>query len=214
MSRRSSTRSRWRSSQARRSASSGPTGAGKTTLMMLLLGLYRPWSGTISVDGRPLDELDVRMLRRQIGSLLQGGAAIRGSVAENIAFGRPDAPREEIERVAELAAVDEFAADLPDGYGTNIGDDGIKLSAGQRQRIALARALLGSPPLLALDEPTSHLDPATADRVLDNLAGLSPRPTLLLVTHDPLVARRAGRLVEVRGGRVHDSVTGPAEGLL
>jgi ABC-type bacteriocin/lantibiotic exporter with double-glycine peptidase domain len=189
----------------------GPTGAGKTTLVLLLLGLYRPWSGTVSVDGRPLDELDVRALRRQIGALLHDGSAMRGSVAENIAYGRPDTPREEIVRAATLAAVDEFVADLPDGYETNIGDDGVRLSAGQRQRIALARTLLGRPALLALDEPTSHLDPATAERVLDSLAGLDPRPTLLLVTHDPLVARRADRLVEVRGGRVSEPVPDRAE---
>ncbi len=184
----------------------GPTGAGKTTLLLLLLGLYRPWSGSIAVDGEPLDEIDVRMLRRQTGALLQDSSAMRGSIADNIAFGRPDVGEAEIERAAALAAVDEFAADLPDGFRTNVGDDGIRLSAGQRQRIALARALIGSPPLLALDEPTSHLDPATADRVLDNLAALDPQPTLLLVTHDPLVARRADRLVEVRGGRLHTDV--------
>jgi ABC-type bacteriocin/lantibiotic exporter with double-glycine peptidase domain len=180
----------------------GPTGAGKTTLMLLLLGLYRPWSGRITVEGAPLAEIDVRALRRQAGALLQDGATMRGSVAENIAFGRPQASQAEIDRAAALATVEEFVADLPRGYQTNIGDDGVRLSAGQRQRIALARALLGGPPLLMLDEPTSHLDPATADRVLDNLGALDPRPTLLLVTHDPLVAQRADRLVEVRGGRL------------
>ena len=190
----------------------GPTGAGKTTLVLLLLGLYRPWSGSVQVDGRPLDELDVRALRRQTGALLQDGSAMSGSVAESIAFGRPDATRAEIERAATLAAVDEFAEDLPDGYESNIGDDGVRLSAGQRQRIALARVLLGRPTLLALDEPTSHLDPDTAERVLDNLASLEPRPTLLLVTHDPLVARRADRLVEVRGGRVSTPVGDRAGG--
>jgi ATP-binding cassette, subfamily B, bacterial len=184
----------------------GPTGAGKTTLMMLLLGLYRPWSGAVLVDGEPLEEIDVRALRRQTGALLQDGATMRGSVAENIAFGRPDASRAEIEHAAALATVDEFVAGLPGGYETNVGDDGLRLSAGQRQRIALARALLGAPPLLLLDEPTSHLDAATADRVLDNLVSLDPRPTLLLVTHDPQVAQRAERLVEVRGGRLHDPV--------
>ncbi len=185
----------------------GPTGAGKTTLLLLLLGLYRPWSGSVLVDGEPLDEIDVRALRRQTGALLQDSSAMHGSIADNIAFGRPDLPPGEIERAAALAAVDEFAAELPDGYRTNVGDDGIRLSAGQRQRIAVARALIGSPPLLALDEPTSHLDPATADLVLDNLGALEPRPTLLLITHDPLVARRADRLVEVRGGQVHPAVT-------
>jgi ABC-type bacteriocin/lantibiotic exporter with double-glycine peptidase domain len=184
----------------------GPTGAGKTTLMMLLLGLYRPWSGAVLVDGKPLEQIDVRALRRQTGALLQDGGAMRGSVAENIAFGRPQASPAEVERAAALAAIDEFVGDLPEGFETNVGDDGLRLSAGQRQRIALARALLGSPRLLLLDEPTSHLDPATAERVLDNLATLNPRPTTLLVTHDPHVAQRADRTVEVRGGHLHDSV--------
>jgi ATP-binding cassette subfamily B protein len=189
----------------------GPTGAGKTTLVMLLLGLYRPWSGSIAVDGAPLERIDVRALRRQTGVLLQDGAAMRGTVAENIAFGRPDASREQIEAAAALAAAEDFVAELPDGYETDIGDDGVRLSAGQRQRVALARALLGNPALLVLDEPTSHLDPSTADRVLDNLTTLEPRPTLLLVTHDPLVARRADRQVEVRGGRVAAPVPGLVE---
>jgi ATP-binding cassette, subfamily B, bacterial len=180
----------------------GPTGAGKTTLIALLLGLYRPWSGTIRIDGEPLEEIDVRGLRRQAGALLQEGGAMRGTVAENISFGRPDTPRREAERAAMLAAAAEFIDELPSGYETEVGDDGVRLSAGQRQRISLARALLGSPPLLMLDEPTSHLDPDTADLVLDNLMGIEPRPTLLLVTHDPLVAARADRVVEVRGGQV------------
>lgn len=184
----------------------GPTGAGKTTLIALLLGLYRPWSGAIRVDGSPLEELDIRQLRRQLGVLIQESAALRGTVAENIAFGRPQTPLAEVERAATLAAATEFVAELSDGFDTEIGDEGVRLSAGQRQRIALARALLGSPPLLMLDEPTSHLDPETADLVLDNLMGIAPRPTLLLVTHDPLVARRADRLVEVRGGRLASPV--------
>ncbi len=190
----------------------GPTGAGKTTLVALLLGLYRPWAGTIQVDGVPLEEIDVRSLRRQAGALLQEASAMRGSVADNIAFGRPGIPTKQIERAAELAAASEFVAALPDGYQTEIGDDGVRLSAGQRQRIALARALLGAPALLMLDEPTSHLDPETADRVLDNLMAIESRPTLLLVTHDPLVARRADRMVEVRGGRVESRVASLVEG--
>jgi ABC-type bacteriocin/lantibiotic exporter with double-glycine peptidase domain len=186
----------------------GPTGAGKTTLIALLVGLYRPWSGRITIDGEPLEGIDVRMLRRRTGALLQDQSAMRGSVAQNIAFGRPQTSPAEIERAASLAGADEFVADLPAGYETEIGDDGVRLSAGQRQRIALARALLGEPRLLLLDEPTSHLDPATANRVLDNLCGLEHRPTLVLVTHDPLVARRAERMVEVRGGRVAANVPG------
>ncbi len=180
----------------------GPTGAGKTTLIALLLGLYRPWAGRVLVDGEPLDEIDIRQLRSQTGALLQEGTAMRGTVAANIAFGRPGISRQEVKDAATLAAADEFIEGLPAGYESQIGDDGVRLSAGQRQRIALARALLGSPPLLMLDEPTSHLDPETADLVLDNLTGIEARPTLLLVTHDPLVAERADRTVEVRGGRL------------
>ncbi|HXS34967.1 MAG TPA: ABC transporter ATP-binding protein [Solirubrobacterales bacterium] len=188
----------------------GPTGAGKTTLIALLLGLYKPWSGRILVDGEPLEQLDVHQLRSQAGALLQEGAAMRGTIAANITFGRPKVPMPEVERAAALAAASEFIHGLPDRYETEIGDDGVRLSAGQRQRIALARALLGSPPLLMLDEPTSHLDPETAELVLDNLIGIEPQPTLLLVTHDPLVAQRADRLVEVRGGRLES----PAASLL
>ncbi len=190
----------------------GPTGAGKTTLIALLLGLYRPWSGTIRVDGFPLEELDVRQLRGQTGALLQEGTALRGTVTENIAFGRPQADLAEVRRAAALAGAAEFVADLPDGFETEIGDEGVRLSAGQRQRIALARALLGSPPLLMLDEPTSHLDAETAELVLDNLMGIEPRPTLLLVTHDPVVAERADRLVEVRGGRLENPVAANVPG--
>ena len=121
----------------------GPTGAGKTTLVALLLGLYRPWSGTVRVDGTPLEEIDIRELRRQSGALLQEGAALRGTVAQNIAFGRPEATAEQIQRAARMAAAEDFVRELPDGYETEIGDEGVRLSAGQRQRIALARALLG-----------------------------------------------------------------------
>ncbi len=184
----------------------GPTGAGKTTLAALLLGLYRPWEGEVELDGTPLSELDVRGARRQMGVLLSDGATMRGTIAENIAFGR-EAGTVEIEQAAALAAAGDFIDDLPHGFETDVGDDGVRLSAGQRQRIALARALLGGPPVLILDEPTSHLDPETAETLLDNLEAIPTRPTLLLITHDPLVAERADRIVEVRGGRIG---TGPA----
>jgi ABC-type bacteriocin/lantibiotic exporter with double-glycine peptidase domain len=191
----------------------GPTGAGKTTLAALLLGLYRPWQGRVLIDGVPLDELDVRSVRRQLGVLLQEDGVRDWSVADNIALGRPGTGAAEIEAAARLSTADEFIADLPAGYSTRIGDGGQQLSSGQRQRIALARAVLGSPPLLILDEPTSHLDPPTARRVLDNLETLAPRPTLILITHDPLVAERADRVVEVRGGsltELESSVPAPA----
>ena len=188
----------------------GPTGAGKTTLAALLLGLYRPWKGGVAVDGVPLDELDVRAVRRQLGVLLQEDGVRDWTVSDNIALGRPHATRAQIEAAARLSTADDFVTTLPEGYKTGIGDGGQQLSSGQRQRIALARAVLGAPPLLILDEPTSHLDPPTAQRVLDNLETLEPRPTLILITHDPLVAERADRVVEVRGGRLRELGSGVA----
>ena len=190
----------------------GPTGAGKTTLVALLSGLYRPWDGRVEVDGIPLEELDVRNLRRQMGVLLQDGLVARGTIRENIAFGRADAGMEEITAAARIATAEEFIEALPDRYETQVGDDGVRLSAGQRQRVALARALLGEPRLLVLDEPTSHLDPATSERVLDNLESLATSPTLILITHDPVVAERAERVVEVRGGRLRELAEVPLVG--
>jgi ABC-type bacteriocin/lantibiotic exporter with double-glycine peptidase domain len=190
----------------------GPTGAGKTTLVALLTGLYRPWQGRVEVDGEPLEELDVRCLRRQTGVLLQDGLLTRGTIRKNIAFGRPEASEAEIAQAACTATADEFVERLPERYETEVGDEGVRLSAGQRQRVALARALLGAPRLLVLDEPTSHLDPPTSERVLDNLEALPGSPTLILITHDPVVAERAERVIEVRGGRVRELAGAPLVG--
>jgi ABC-type multidrug transport system fused ATPase/permease subunit len=185
-----------------RVALTGPNGAGKSTLVALVLGLYRPDVGALRADGVAYDELDLRELRRGIGVLLQDPVLFRGSVRDNIAYGAEAASDAEVEAAAVAAIADEVVAHLPEGYATEVGTDGQLLSGGERQRIALARALLGRPPLLVLDEPSSHLDDETTARLLDRLRDLDWTPAVLLITHDPAVARAADRVVELRDGRV------------
>jgi ABC-type multidrug transport system fused ATPase/permease subunit len=180
----------------------GPNGSGKSTLVSLLLGLYRPQAGEVAFDGVPLAELDVRGLRRQIGVVLQDPIVFTGTIAENIAYGRPEADRRAVAAAAGTALAAEFIEGLPDGYETQVGEEGLRLSGGERQRLALARALVGRPSLIVLDEPTSHLDGASIGRLVENLAALDHGPTVLLVTHDLAVAAQADRVVHLRDGRV------------
>jgi ATP-binding cassette subfamily B protein len=185
-----------------RVALSGPNGAGKSTLVALVLGLYRPHDGRLLADGVAYDDLDLAALRRRVGVLLQDPVLFRGSVRDNVAFGAPEATGDEVRAALAAACADEVVAALPAGLETEVGTDGELLSGGQRQRIALARALLGRPPLLVLDEPSSHLDDETTARLLDSLRELEWTPAILLITHDPTVARLADRVVELRDGKV------------
>jgi ABC-type bacteriocin/lantibiotic exporter with double-glycine peptidase domain len=136
---------------------------------------------------------------------------IRGTIAENIAWGRADPASEEVRVAAGRATAAEFISRLPDRYETMLGEDGAGLSGGERQRIAIARALVGSPKLLLLDEPSNHLDQASIDVVLSGLAVLPGNPTVVMVTHDIQVAARADRMVTLRDGRlVEDVRVGPS----
>jgi ABC-type multidrug transport system fused ATPase/permease subunit len=180
----------------------GPNGAGKSTLVSLLLGLYRPQRGELRADGVPYDELDMRALRRRIGVVLQDPVLLPGTIRDNIAYARPDASDDQVRMAAEAATADRFVEALPDGYATLVGDEGVGLSGGQRQRIAIARALLGAPALLILDEPTAYLDERAVTELMARLQELPQAPTLLLVTHDPEVAKHAERVIELRDGRI------------
>lgn len=174
-------------SPGRFTALTGANGSGKSTLLQLILGLYRPDSGSLLADGIPYAELDVADLRRQIGVVAQDPPLITGSIRENIAYARPDAPFHEIEQAARTALAHAFIQELPKGYDTEVGEHGFLLSGGQRQRLALARALLTHSSLLILDEPTNHVDQEGVRDLLLSLRSLTPPPAILVVTHVPAV---------------------------
>jgi ABC-type bacteriocin/lantibiotic exporter with double-glycine peptidase domain len=180
----------------------GPNGAGKSTVVSLMLGLYRPDSGRVLVDDVPLEDVDVAALRRRIGVVLQNPLIFPGTVAENIAYGHPQATTAEIRHAAKLATADDFIGGLSDGYETQTGDEGALLSGGQRQRIAIARALIGNPRLLVLDEPTTHLDDATIADLSANLRAFPGSPAVLMITHDSQVARQADVVYTLRDGSI------------
>ncbi len=191
----------------------GPNGAGKSTLVSLLLGLYRPTAGQLLASGVPFDELDMPSFRRALGVVLQDPVIFPGTVSENIAYGRPEATEAAIRHAAECATAAEFIETLSEGYGTTVGDEGVLLSAGQRQRIAIARALLCCPILLILDEPTTHLDDAAIDQLLGNLQALPGSPTVIAISHDPAIESWAGRVIHLRDGRIAGRVSSDDQAL-
>jgi len=180
----------------------GASGAGKSTLLALLLRFAEPTAGVIEAEGMPLADLDLAAWRAQIAWVPQRPHLFAGTVAENIALGQPDASQGAIERAAALAGGAGFIEDLPHGYATPLGDRAARLSAGQRQRIALARAFLRDAPLLLLDEPTAHLDPVTAGEILGSIETLMGDRTVVLVTHRQGWACTAGRTITLDHGRL------------
>ena len=175
----------------------GPSGCGKSTLAKLLLRLYPVNSGRILLDDYDIRHVDPVWLRRQIAFVPQEITLLSGTVRDNIALAVPGASFERIVAAAKAAAAHGFILDLPQGYDTVIEERGSNLSGGQRQRIGLARALLASPPVLVLDEPTSMLDTDTARRLLDRLFAASTERTTIIITHDPITAARAHRRLEL-----------------
>ncbi len=185
----------------------GPTGVGKSTLLSLLLRLYDPDGGSITLDGADLRTLTTDSLRDRIALVPQDPWIVAGTIADNIAFGRPDAARGELLRAARTALVDPFVRELPDGYDTLVGEGGVMLSGGQRRRIALARALLRGSTVLLLDEPTSGLDAAAEHAVMAAIARASVDRMVLTVSHRLRVATRADRVLVLADGRIAESGT-------
>jgi len=180
----------------------GATGAGKSTLLGLVPRFADPARGRVLVDGVDVRALDLDTLRRNVGVVFQESLLFRGTVADNIAFGHPDASREAIERAARTAGAHGFIAELPRGYDTSIEEAGHNLSGGQRQRLAIARAILLEPPILLLDDPTSAIDVHTEDEVLSAIEAARHGRTTLLVTSRFSALRAADEIFVLDAGRI------------
>jgi ABC-type multidrug transport system fused ATPase/permease subunit len=180
----------------------GPTGSGKTTLMSLLLRLYDPDEGCITIDGTDVRHLRVESLRANVAVALQENLLFGTSVRENIRYGDPHASDDAVRDAARVACADEFVTSLPQGYDTVLGERGTKLSTGQRQRLSIARAILKQTPILILDEPTASLDAETELRVMQNLARWGEGRAIFIVTHRLSTIRHAHQVIYVRDGKV------------
>lgn len=180
----------------------GTSGSGKSTLTRLVQGLHHPTGGRVLVDDLDVKMLEPRSIRRQIGVVLQENVLFNATVAENIAFGRPDTSMEEIVGSARLAGAHEFIVELPHGYNTMIGERSASLSGGQRQRVAIARALVSNPPILIFDEATSALDYETEARIQANMSEITMGRTVIIIAHRLSTVRSASRIVVMERGRI------------
>ncbi|HEX8744301.1 MAG TPA: ABC transporter ATP-binding protein, partial [Thermoleophilaceae bacterium] len=185
----------------------GATGAGKSTLAKLVARFHDPTSGRVLVDGHDLRDVTERSLRSQLGIVPQEGFLFSGTIADNIAFGRPDATREQIEEAARAVRAHEFVERLPDGYDTEVGERGGHLSAGQRQLVAFARAAIADPRILILDEATSNVDVRTEARIEQGLRRLLAGRTAIVIAHRLSTIRGAARIVVLEEGRVVEQGT-------
>ena len=185
----------------------GPSGAGKTTVFGLLLRWYDPDAGSITLDGVPVQQMDLRDLRERIGIVPQEPVIFSSSALENIRYGRPGASDEEVRAAARAAFADEFIERLPEGYRTFLGERGVRLSGGQRQRIAIARAMLKNPPLLLLDEATSALDAQSERMVQAALESAMKGRTTLVIAHRLATVQQADRIGVLDHGRLVEQGT-------
>lgn len=192
----------------------GPSGSGKTSLLLLLAGLEEPDAGSIQLDGRPAHGLPVSEVRRQIGTVWQEISLVRGTIWQNLTLGVEEPDRFLVDRAVEICGLKNLVADLPRGYETEVAEGGSSLSAGQRQRLALARALLRPVPILLLDEATANIDVGTETKILRRLLEACADRTLIYVTHRVATAALADRVCVLDHGRVvgHGSHRGLLQG--
>jgi ATP-binding cassette, subfamily B, bacterial len=180
----------------------GPSGTGKTTIAGLIPRFFDPQSGRVTINGTDVREFTLKSLRDQVSFVLQDTLLFRGTVWENIAYGKPDAPIEETVRAAELANAHEFIVNMPQGYATMVGERGVTLSGGQRRRIAIARAIVRNTPILILDEPTSGLDAASEQAVTQALEYLMKGRTSIVIAHHLSTIRNADVIFVVKDAEV------------
>jgi ATP-binding cassette subfamily B protein len=185
----------------------GPSGSGKTSLVALVARLYDPSEGSVLVDGADVRDVDLASLRGEIAFVADDSFLFTASVAENIAYARPGAGREEVEEAARRAQADAFIRDLPDGYETRVGERGLTLSGGQRQRVAIARALLADPRILILDDATSSVDATTEEAIKAGLREAMAGCTTLVIAHRLSTVSLADEVVVMDGGRIVDRGT-------
>jgi ATP-binding cassette subfamily B protein len=185
----------------------GPTGAGKSTLLGLLPRFYDPSAGSVAIDGLDVREYTLKSLRKQIAMVLQPPLIFPLSVRDNIAYGRPGADDAAIEQAAQLARIDDLIDSLPAGYDTILGESGVSLSEGEKQRITIARALLRDAPILILDEPTSALDVMTEALVMAGIERLMVGRTTFIIAHRLSTVRRCDRIVVLRAGTIVEQGT-------
>lgn len=182
----------------------GPTGAGKSTVIKLLLRFYDPTSGAITLDGKDLRSLNLKDLRQAIGLVSQDVFLFHGSVRENIAYGNPEASDAQVKAAAQAAEADEFIQELPQGYDTIVGERGQKLSGGQRQRLSIARAVLKNPPILILDEATSAVDNETEAAIQRSMQRISVGRTTIVIAHRLSTIRNAANIYVLESGQVRE----------
>lgn len=180
----------------------GPVGSGKSTVAKLIIGLYPPTSGLVMVDGTDVRQLSPSALREKTGALLQDNVLLTGSIRENILLGREDLDDEEMIRASKASLAYDFIAKMPNGYDVKLADRGDGLSGGQRQAIAMARALVGRPPILVFDEPTSAVDTDTEARLMVNLRKEFEGRTLIVITHRPSLLNLVNRVILMSRGRL------------
>jgi subfamily B ATP-binding cassette protein MsbA len=185
----------------------GPTGGGKSTIVSMIPRFYDPVKGTVRIDGFDVQDFKLKSLREQIGYVLQDTVLFHGTIADNIAFGRPGASREEIIRAAELANAHEFISRMAQGYDTIVGERGSTLSGGQRQRIGIARVMIRNNPILLLDEPTAALDTESEKLVIEALERLMKGRTVITIAHRLTTIRDADQIIVINGGVVAENGT-------
>jgi ABC-type multidrug transport system fused ATPase/permease subunit len=180
----------------------GPSGVGKTTLLSLILRFYKPTAGEIYFDGRPASDYEVGSLRQRIGYVSQSPILLSGTILENLRYGNPDAREEQVFRAAGASGIHDFICSLKGGYESEIGERGVNLSEGQKQRLSIARALVKDPDILVLDEPTSALDSLTEKTIFQSLPPLVKDKTLFVVAHRLSTIRDSDRILLLNENRL------------